>query len=431
MSYFLNSVMRVSEGDTFSEFYPLMNSEILNNNDIPWTESRDGKVKEMLDWKTTLTNPYRRLVGGYRRNINVFFLLAEAMWIASGRKDVRFLTIFNSRMSDFSDDGKVFHAPYGFRLRHWGQPSESISPVRLGLDQVTAVVRMLSNNPNTRQAVMSIWNPELDLDTKTKDMPCNDIVMFKVRDGKLVTTIANRSNDLHWGLPTNVFQFSFLTELMASAIGIKLGIQTHNSQSLHVYEWNTIAYVLNNLWSIKRGDETEERREALLENGFTSSEEIAGDLYDPETTGYEVMEVPMSFDFSTAFPVNRFREVSDNLDFIVDNLTAHYYSPSSINSTEEKERLEELAKFSPWLFACRLLLFSYIYYKTQSPLVKNGRAKDELRRATIDKIWAIGDMICGDRGKKWDVAVMAANFFARRITTEDLREELPRWLGNL
>ena len=142
------------------------------------------------------------------------------MWIALGRKDVAFLTLFNKKMSDFSDDEKTFHAPYGYRLRHFGiRTEDSFVDDNLnaskGYDQVIDAIKIFTENPNSRQVVMSIWNPNFDLGYKTKDIPCNDMIMLKIRNGKLITTIQNRSNDLHWGLPTNIFQFSFLTELMA------------------------------------------------------------------------------------------------------------------------------------------------------------------------------------------------------------------------
>ena len=82
------------------------------------------------------------------------------------------------------------------------------------------MLRVLDENPNTRQAVISIWNPLLDLGVSTKDMPCNDMLMFKIRDKKLITTIQNRSNDLHLGLPTNIFQFSFMPELMSQCLNV-------------------------------------------------------------------------------------------------------------------------------------------------------------------------------------------------------------------
>ena len=106
----------IARCDNFSQVYASLNYYLVKYKE--YQDSRDGKVKEILDFKTHITNPYRRCVGGYRRDMNVFFLLAEAMWIVMGRKDVEFLTIFNKNMAKFSDDGTVFHAPYGFRMRH-------------------------------------------------------------------------------------------------------------------------------------------------------------------------------------------------------------------------------------------------------------------------------------------------------------------------
>src|SRR5690606_39271094 len=143
------------------------------------------------------------------------------LWIWAGRKDVAFLLPFNKRIAEFSDDGKVFHAPYGWRLRKWGL-STSEEPVEVTdsnkhaiqfIDQIKTSIQMISDDEITRRAVMSIWNPDFDLNHNGLDLPCNDLVELIVRDGKLNMTIANRSNDLHWGLPTNVFQFSWILEL--------------------------------------------------------------------------------------------------------------------------------------------------------------------------------------------------------------------------
>lgn len=84
---------------SFAEVYPYINRTMMTT--LPLQDSRAGKVRELLDVKTIINNPYRRCVGGYARNINVFFLLAEAMWIVTGRKDVEFLKIFNGKMVDF------------------------------------------------------------------------------------------------------------------------------------------------------------------------------------------------------------------------------------------------------------------------------------------------------------------------------------------
>jgi thymidylate synthase len=160
--------LNVCRVKVFSEAYPEISNYLFNKTKIQ--PSRNGDTKELLNFKTEITNPIQRCVGGYNRNINVFFLLAEAMWIYVGRKDVNFLTIFNKKMADYSDDGTVFHAPYGYRIRNWGISSGS---KKVGFDQLRAATELLDQNNDSRQIVISIWNPDLDLNSDAiKDRPC-------------------------------------------------------------------------------------------------------------------------------------------------------------------------------------------------------------------------------------------------------------------
>lgn len=394
--------MGVIYTDTFSRMYPLINSYLFTQKE--YEDSRDGRVKEMLDVKTILTNPYRRCVGGYGRNINIFFLLAEAMWIVLGRKDVKTLTLFNKNMEKFSDDGETFHAPYGFRLRHWGirtedKFEEGISTAQ-GIDQVVNAIKLLSENPNSRQVVMSIWNPNFDLGFKTKDIPCNDMVMLKIRHGQLISTIQNRSNDLHWGLPTNIFQFSFLTEIMAACLGVTLGTQTHNSQSLHIYEWNDIAATMNSEFK-----------------GTTR-----GNLYDAPCYASERR---IDFNFSHTVPVNRFREVEYYLTIILDNVMR-----IANGEGENKDEIQALAMFSEYLYNSYLLLKIYLEYKHNIHESKTSMEKDITRHAAIAEVEVMearmkdngGDK--GVAGYNWDISVLAKNFFAARLSKKVEHEYL-------
>ena len=393
--------------DTFSDMYPLVNYYIFTQKE--YEESRDGKVKEMLDMKTTLLNPYRRCVGGCERDINIFFLLAEAMWIALGRKDVAFLTLFNKKMSDFSDDGKTFHAPYGYRLRHFGiRTEDSFVDDNLnaskGYDQVIDAIKIFTENPNSRQVVMSIWNPNFDLGYKTKDIPCNDMVMLKIRNGKLITTIQNRSNDLHWGLPTNIFQFSFLTELMAGALGVELGTQTHNSQSLHIYEWNDIASKMSETFAKKRKGE----------DGIILS------MYDEA----EAQEMRIDFNFSHEIPANRFREIEYNLSIVLNNLQriAEGEKPNS-------DEIQQLANFSKYLFNSYHLLRIYLEYKHKMTFLKTVEEKDLARHTAISEIEVLEANMFDDEGRggdgfNWDISMLAKNFFASRLSVKVNHEYL-------
>ena len=386
-NYVFEPNLAVVKTDTFSEVYPILNDYLLEKRE--WELCRDGKVKEILDFKTIVTNPYRRLVGGYGRNINPFFLLAEAMWIFCGRKDVRFLSLFNKNMEQFSDDGKVFHAPYGFRLRHWGVRSEDKFceenlHAAQGYDQVADAIKLFENNPNTRQVVLSIWNPDLDLGTKTKDIPCNDIIMLKIRDGKLITTIQNRSNDLHWGLPTNLFQFSFLTELIAACLNIELGTQTHNSQSLHVYDWNKIANVMQDNFN-KKNELCENKGDCI-------------DLYDV------AKERRIDFNFSHQVAGNRLRELDYYLNVLIDNIER-----VSIGADESKDEISSLANFSQYLHRVYIYLRIYLKYKAAITVSKDSKIYEAEK--SIDAI----QLVDGEDWYSWDVSILARNWFAVKI----------------
>ena len=178
---------------------------------------------------TVYREPQRRVLFDAERDANPFFHLFESLWILAGRRDVRFLSWFNSRIADYSDDGKVFHAPYGFRLRHAFN----------GTDQLQAVARQLRTDPNSRRAVLQIWNAGLDLNVTSKDLPCNLMVLPRVRDGVLDITVCNRSNDAVWGAyGANAVQFSFIQEYLAHMIGCGIGEYTQMSHNLHVYTDN-------------------------------------------------------------------------------------------------------------------------------------------------------------------------------------------------
>ena len=187
---------------------------------------------------TTYLNPTERVLFEPIRDANPFFHFFEALWILGGREDVAFLDQFNSQLKQYSDDGVIFHAPYGHRLRNCGK------------DQLNAVVELLKKDPDTRQAVLQIWDFNKDLGTVTKDLPCNDIIFLKIRDGLLNMTVCCRSNDMIFGCyGANVVQFSILQEYLAARIGCGIGVYNQISDSFHVYTGNPLWEKLKGLSS--------------------------------------------------------------------------------------------------------------------------------------------------------------------------------------
>lgn len=190
---------------------------------------RDKLTLEMPEpLTTTFLQPSECVLFHPKRDINPFFHLMEALWILAGSDQVAFLQQFNSKIAQFSDDGVTFHAPYGYRLRY-----------ALGFDQLTAVSELLKREPDTRRAVLQIWKGAEDLNAQSLDIPCNDLIMLKLRNNYLNITVCNRSNDVIWGAcGTNVVQFSFLQRYIADRIGAQPGLYHQVSDSFHVYPDN-------------------------------------------------------------------------------------------------------------------------------------------------------------------------------------------------
>lgn len=189
--------------------------------------SRNGPTLELdAPVATVYERPWERVLINETRDANPFFHLFESLWILAGRQDVKFLSEFNTRMVDYSDDGEVFNAPYGYRIRH------GVSIIH---DQLTTVINILLEDRNSRQAVCQIWD-EADLHTNTKDKACNMSIVFRIRSGKLCMTVYNRSNDMIWGAyGANVVQFSMIQEYVAAHLHIPIGEYTQVSNSFHVY----------------------------------------------------------------------------------------------------------------------------------------------------------------------------------------------------
>ena len=198
-----------------------------------WESTRNGKALVFIEpVLISHTNPERRVLFDSLRDANPFFHYMEAIWMLAGSDSVRFPAKFAKNILNYSDDGKYLHGAYGHRWR-----------ASFGVDQVEEVITMLSNDPNTRRAVIGMWNPGLDLNYEGKDLPCNTHIYFRNRSGTLDMTVCNRSNDLVWGcLGANAVHFSILQEYIANATKLRMGCYHQFTNNLHIYEGFTEKY---------------------------------------------------------------------------------------------------------------------------------------------------------------------------------------------
>ena len=189
-------------------------------------ESRFGSVLVMNDpVTTTYTNPNERVLFDGKRDCNPFFHLMEALWMMQGRNDVAWIEDFSSTIGQFSDNGVNFNAAYGHR---WKSHFE--------LDQITLIIKELKENPNSRRAVMGMWDPRVDLNKEGKDFPCNLAISFRAQNGNLDMTVFNRSNDIIWGAyGANAVHMSILQEYIAACLELRLGKYHQVSNNYHAY----------------------------------------------------------------------------------------------------------------------------------------------------------------------------------------------------
>jgi thymidylate synthase len=382
--------------DFNSGYFDLHNLVFTKGETVP---SRNGVTKEILNFKTTITKPANKCVGGYKRNVNIFFLMAESLWIFNGRRDLEFLEIFNSQMREYSDDGISFNGAYGWRMRKYDTNSftamnpKSVNQIQNSRDQLAENLELLHQDPGTRQSVISLWNPSFDgPEFKTKDRCCNSMLMFKIRNNQLHQTIQNRSNDLDWGLTTNVYQFGFLGEAMAALLGVQYGSQTHNSQSLHLY--------------IQQDLTTD------IQSRFTTNDKHQwGEPY----RFYQILNnIPIEFQFE-----------EPNLDMTKKLFWVDFYIHSIIlrllrfhkeelntrnNEEEENDFSTKLKQFSYYLWVNYQLLRQFIFYK---------RHKDH------ETALGMLTSFIRDTGTiKIDLCVLSINWFLRRIKDKDNQKYL-------
>lgn len=194
------------------------------------TASRCGNTNEILQCCLTIDNPKLRWILSRKPPYNPAYGLVEFIWIFNGEDDGGVLRFWNPQLPAFTGQEKKLHGAYGYRLRK-----------TFAVDQVERAYRALTENPNSRQIVLQIWNPIQDLPEKdgsptSQDVPCNISSLLVIRDKRLYWTQIMRSNDLMLGLPYNIIQFTMLHEFFASWLNCELGEYVHISNSMHVYE---------------------------------------------------------------------------------------------------------------------------------------------------------------------------------------------------
>jgi len=198
--------------------------------DLYWRIVRDGvdfagtKALFNVGFEIEVPNANAILDRKVKRNWSYTYAEAEWQWYLSGNPNIKKLgdlygkiPAIWKRMAD--EQGNV-NSNYGYQ---WCREN-----------QLGKVISMLKENPETRQATISIYDGK-EIHRYDHDTPCTYAVQFTVLDGKLNMSVVMRSNDLWYGFCNDQYQFSNLQMLVARETGYKMGTYYHFAHNLHLY----------------------------------------------------------------------------------------------------------------------------------------------------------------------------------------------------
>lgn len=144
----------------------------------------------------------------------------KRLQILNGTADLEALCFYDSSIKSKIDPfTSLYDGAYGPRIK----------------PQMDYIYRLLKNDPTSRRAIISIYNQKDQNENLTFDVPSTISLQFLVRKNKLHIICCMRSNDFWNGLPFDVGIFTFLQEVMASWLKVKLGTYTHFAGSVHIY----------------------------------------------------------------------------------------------------------------------------------------------------------------------------------------------------
>lgn len=162
------------------------------------------------------------------KKLHLKSIIHELLWFLNGDTNIKYLrdngvNIWNAWADENGDLGHI----YGYQWRSW--------PDYTGghIDQLSEVVEMIKNEPDSRRIIVNAWNVA-DIPTM-KLPPCHAFFQFYVADGKLSLQLYQRSADIFLGVPFNIASYALLLQMMAQVTGLKAGEFVHTFGDAHIY----------------------------------------------------------------------------------------------------------------------------------------------------------------------------------------------------
>jgi thymidylate synthase len=210
----------------------MLNYENANDafHNLYWRIVRDGVdfagTKALFNVGFYITNPALNDIKDSRveRKWSVEYAEAEWQWYCSGDRNIKKLGELYGKVpaiwKRMADKNGNVNSNYGWQWKR--------------NHQLDLVISLLKDNPETRQAAISIYDGK-EINDYANDTPCTYAVQFTVLNGKLNMSVVMRSNDLWYGFCNDQYQFSCLQMYVAYELNLPVGTYYHFAHNLHLY----------------------------------------------------------------------------------------------------------------------------------------------------------------------------------------------------
>ena len=203
---------------TANEAYEYMHNEIITNG------IEFAGTKALFNIGFTIENPTDKVITNKERNWNEEYAAAEWAWYLSGDPRIKTLGKLYGKIpaiwKRMADKNGEVNSNYGYQWKR--------------NDQLENVINILKQNPNTRQAAISIYDGKA-IHQYAYDTPCTYAVQFTIVQSKLYMSVYMRSNDLWYGFCNDQYQFASLQEMVAERLNLPVGTYYHHAHNLHLY----------------------------------------------------------------------------------------------------------------------------------------------------------------------------------------------------
>ena len=211
-----------------------INNKVIRNANDAYEYLHDRIIQDGVDFADTkalfnvgfyITDPKDRKIINKERNWKEDYAEAEWQWYLTGDPHIQRLgriygkipTIW-TKMANPKDS--TVNSNYGWQWDRNGQ-----------LDKI---IQMLQDNPDTRQATISIYDGK-EIQNYSYDTPCTYAVQFTIIHGRLDMCVTMRSNDLWYGFCNDQYCFSKMQEMVSNELNIEPGIYYHFAHNMHLY----------------------------------------------------------------------------------------------------------------------------------------------------------------------------------------------------